>query len=61
MILVTNVNSVMKAWLELLLVQNDHFFIDGWNATMTVVELLKEMTSGYVLLRRLDADESNRQ
>ena len=61
MILVTNVNSFMKAWLELLLVQNDHFFIDSWNAAMTIVELLKEMTLGYVLLRRLDADKSNRQ
>jgi len=60
MIPVTNVNSAMTAWLELLLVQNDHFFIDGWNVAMTVVELIKEMTLGYVLLRRLDSNESNR-
>jgi len=60
MIPVTNVNSATTAWLELLLVQNDHFFIDGWNVAMTVVELIKEMTLGYVLLRRLDSNESNR-
>ncbi|KIM66482.1 hypothetical protein SCLCIDRAFT_7872 [Scleroderma citrinum Foug A] len=57
----TNVNSATKAWLELLLVQNDHFFIDGWNAAVTVAELIKEMSSGYVLLRRLDPNESNSQ
>ena len=60
MIPVTNVNSATTAWLELLPVQNDHFFIDGWNVAMTVVELIKEMTLGYVLLRRLDSNESNR-
>ena len=45
--------SVTQAWLADLLVDERHFFIDGWENAMTCVEHIKELTSGTVELRQL--------
>ena len=48
-----NIKRVTQAWLADLLVDERHFFIDGWENAMTCVEHIKELTSGTVELRQL--------
>jgi len=38
----------------MLLLDNDRFFVQGWDAGMVVVEHMREIISGSVLLLRLE-------
>ena len=38
----------------MLLLDNDHFFVQGWDAAMIVVDHMREIISGTVLLVRLE-------
>ena len=48
-----SIKRVTQAWLVDLLVDERHFFIDGWENAMTCVKHIKELTSGTVELRWL--------
>jgi len=46
----------MQAWITMLLLENDRFFVQGWSAAMVVVEHIREVISGSVLLLRLEPE-----
>ena len=45
-----NADLAMKAWITMLLLDNDRFFVQGWDAGMVIVEHMREIILGSVLL-----------
>ena len=51
-----NADLAMKAWITMLLLDNDRFFVQGWNTGMVIVEHMREIILGSVLLLQLEPE-----
>jgi len=46
----SNTDLTMQAWIAMLLLDNDRCFVQGWGTAMVIVDHMREIISGNVLL-----------